>query len=486
MSTSAEGLQQYLNKLATYCNKWKLQVNLKKTKVILFNRQGSLIRKHSFLFKSNDIEVTKQYKYLGFMSNNIEVTKQYKYLGFISNNIEVTKQYKYLGFKSNNIEVTKQYKYLGFMSNNIEVTKQYKYLGFMSNNIEVTKQYKYLGFMSNNIEVTKQHKYLGFMSNNIEVTKQHKYLGFIFSYSGSTIARVTNLINKARKAWFSIKYYLSSSKNKNTNTYLTLFDTQIKPIILYACEAWADSIKGNIDDVTILTKNKLEIFQISIFKQILGVSRKTINLAILLDLGRYPISTYMHYQAIKYFSRLSSINSERLLYEAYNLEKQKLQTGETVILNYITNVLNKIGMSNVCIDQIEHDRNNLLEKPVIAKSILIRFNDVFSQTALAHIQNTNKLTFLKSLKEVYKSEKYLKCNNFGNRRAITKLRTSNHTLTIEAGRWTNIERENRLCKMRFIFFSSGQSIRLNVKRLLKQSKLKQTLTCLTTKLKLKT
>ena len=220
MSTSAEGLQQCLNKLATYCNKWKLQVNLKKTKVILFNRQGSLIKNHNFLFKSN----------------------------------------------------------------------------------------------------------------NIEVTKQYKYLGFIFSCSGSTIAVVTNLINQARKAWFSIKYYLSSSKNKNTNTYLTLFDTQIKPIILYACEAWADSIKGNIDDVTILTKNKLEIFQISIFKQILGVSRKTTNLAILLDLGRYPISTYMHYQAIKYFSRLSSINSERLLYEAYNLEKQKLQTVETVFL----------------------------------------------------------------------------------------------------------------------------------------------------------
>ena len=332
MSTSAEGLQQCPNKLATYCNKWKLQVNLKK-KVILFNRQGSLITKQSFLFKSN----------------------------------------------------------------------------------------------------------------NIEVTKQCKYLGFIFSCSGSTIAGITNLINQARKAWFSIKYYLSSSKNKNTNTYLTLFDTQIKPIILYACEAWADSIKGNIDDVTILTKNKLEIFQISIFKQIFGVSRKTTNLAIQLDLGRYPISTYMHYQAIKYFSRLSSINSERLLYEAYNLEKQ-LQTGETVFFNYITNVLNKIGMSNVWIDQIEHDRNNLLEKPVIAKSMLIRFNDVFSQTALAHIQNTNKLTFLKSLKEVYKSEKYLKINNFGNRRAITKLQTSNHTLDIEAGRWTNIERENRLCK----------------------------------------
>ena len=67
MSTSAEGLQDCLNKLATYCNKWKLQVNLKKTKIILINRHGSLIKNHSFLFMSNNIEVTKQYKYLGFI-----------------------------------------------------------------------------------------------------------------------------------------------------------------------------------------------------------------------------------------------------------------------------------------------------------------------------------------------------------------------------------------------------------------------------------
>ena len=93
-------------------------------------------------------------------------------------------------------------------------------------------------------------------------------------------------------------------------------------------------MKANIDDVTLLTRNKLEIFQISIFKQIFGVSRKTTNLAILLELGRYPISTYMHYQAIKCFSRLSSVNSERLLHEAYNLEKEKMQIGETGFYNF--------------------------------------------------------------------------------------------------------------------------------------------------------
>ena len=103
-------------------------------------------------------------------------------------------------------------------------------------------------------------------------------------------------------------------------------------------------------------------------------------------------------------------------------------------------------MSNVWMDQIEHDRNNISEKPIITKAILIRFKDVLSQTVLAHIENTNKLTFLKSLNEVYKSEKCVHIKNFGNRRAITKLRTCNHNLAVESGRSSNIERENRQCK----------------------------------------
>ena len=78
-----------------------------------------------------------------------------------------------------------------------------------------------------------------------------------------------------------------------------------------------------------------------------------------------------------------------------------MQIGETGFCNYVTNVLEKNGMLNVWRGQIEPDRNNILEKPVITMAILIRFNDVFSQTALARrIQNTNKLSFLKRLKGV--------------------------------------------------------------------------------------
>ena len=75
MSTSENGLQHCLDELDLYCDKWKLQINIKKTKIVLFNRQGSLIKKHKFQFKPNDIEIVREYKYLGFMFNNARNNK---------------------------------------------------------------------------------------------------------------------------------------------------------------------------------------------------------------------------------------------------------------------------------------------------------------------------------------------------------------------------------------------------------------------------
>ena len=53
----------------------------------------------------------------------------------------------------------------------------------------------------------------------------------------------------------------------------------------------------------------------------------------------------MNYQTIKCFASLSSIKDDRLLHEAYNWEKEKIQTGEKGFISYMTNTLNKIGMT---------------------------------------------------------------------------------------------------------------------------------------------
>ena len=192
MSTSPISLQKCITKLEEYCKKWKLEVNLKKTKIVIFNKQGALIKKHKFFYKNHIIQNTTEYK----------------------------------------------------------------------------------------------------------------YLGFTFSCSGSDNKGINNLLNQAKSAWFSVQKLLSKSLNKNIKTYIHLFETQVKPIMLYACEAWTDSLKHekNINDM--LCKNNLEKFHISVLKRLLGVHKKTTNISILLETGAHPITLSAHIQSIKYFLRL--------------------------------------------------------------------------------------------------------------------------------------------------------------------------------------
>ena len=64
LSESASGLQHSLNNLDSYAKKWCLDINTKKTKVLVFQRFG---RKPevNFKFGSNKVETAKTYTYLG-------------------------------------------------------------------------------------------------------------------------------------------------------------------------------------------------------------------------------------------------------------------------------------------------------------------------------------------------------------------------------------------------------------------------------------
>ena len=67
-----EGLQQKINRLRDYCLKWKLRINIKKTKVlvVVFNQkgfQGGL----NFYLNDHKLENANEYKYLGItLSSN--------------------------------------------------------------------------------------------------------------------------------------------------------------------------------------------------------------------------------------------------------------------------------------------------------------------------------------------------------------------------------------------------------------------------------
>lgn len=67
VSTSSEGLQRALDKLSCYCKKWGLTVNLAKTKVLIFNKGGKLLKRFKFSFSGTPVECVDRYCYLGII-----------------------------------------------------------------------------------------------------------------------------------------------------------------------------------------------------------------------------------------------------------------------------------------------------------------------------------------------------------------------------------------------------------------------------------
>ena len=67
LSNTAEGLQNALNKLGNFCETWNLKINISKTKVIVFNKSGKLLKGFSFTYMQMAIEIVQEYKYLGII-----------------------------------------------------------------------------------------------------------------------------------------------------------------------------------------------------------------------------------------------------------------------------------------------------------------------------------------------------------------------------------------------------------------------------------
>ena len=60
-SEIAEGLQVGLDILEKYCDRWKLTVTTKKTKVMVFRKGGILLQNLKFYYKTNELEIVRSF-----------------------------------------------------------------------------------------------------------------------------------------------------------------------------------------------------------------------------------------------------------------------------------------------------------------------------------------------------------------------------------------------------------------------------------------
>ena len=64
LSQSYEGIQSLLERFKSFCDTWNLKVNVDKTKIMISNKSGKILKRFSFRYENQNIEITNEYKYL--------------------------------------------------------------------------------------------------------------------------------------------------------------------------------------------------------------------------------------------------------------------------------------------------------------------------------------------------------------------------------------------------------------------------------------
>ena len=67
LAENEQDLQSMLNCVHSWCDKWRMAVNLDKTNVMHFRNKRKQITKYCFTYGNSQMEIVNRYKYLGML-----------------------------------------------------------------------------------------------------------------------------------------------------------------------------------------------------------------------------------------------------------------------------------------------------------------------------------------------------------------------------------------------------------------------------------
>ena len=273
-----------------------------------------------------------------------------------------------------------------------------------------------------------------FEENALEDVSDMMYLGFLVRCNGSINAGLKNLGERALKAFYKIKESIGYSFYRNAHVAFKIFDSIIKPILLYASDFWGLyklSVKG---------RSPCDIIHIKFCKWFLGVSKHTTTQGVLYELGRYPISFEAQTRHIDNWIRIIGVKicNPLLLQSCLHAVNEGLPFS-----NNLTEYLTQIDLPFL----IEHC-DKIKPKSKVTRNIRNYLKKDFI-IKLDHTMSSikSKVSLLKVIKPNIGMAPYISISNFASRKIIAKFRLSDHPLEIERGRYMKIPRSKRLCKI---------------------------------------
>ena len=266
-------------------------------------------------------------------------------------------------------------------------------------------------------------------NEKIENVRSYKYLGLIFTPSGEIKSALDDLRSRALKAYMGMRQKLAEVFSRHIEETTKIFDTLIKPILLYSSDFWGC--------LKLPVNNPIENLHMMFCKHLLGVHKSSTNDGVLLEIGRLPLVFDAQKAAVKNWERIHNSRANYLCKISYI----GAQTYSLNWLNLIKASIAQNGLGNYFINQTVPPNKSLY------KIYYNRLKDAFIQRAFATITQPNsKLRTYSLIKEKIGIEGYLiSVRNTKQRISLSKFRLSNHKLMIEVGRHQKLQKNERLC-----------------------------------------
>ena len=264
-----------------------------------------------------------------------------------------------------------------------------------------------------------------FGNQKVEMTREYKYLGFLMTPSFNIQRALADLRDRGLKAYYALKNNLGKLFRANIGITLHLFNSCIKPILLYASDFWGC--------LKLPKPNPIETMYLKFCKDVLGVQIRTINTGALMELGQIPLCIYGKKNCIKNWNRIC-----------------RKGNANDLLVNSCQNDLENDWKFSVTeyISSLDLTFPNIPDPDEQAPSVQIynRERGIFQEALFEDLQNSSKLKTLSILKDDLACKNYLlSVSNIANRTALTKFRLSNHNLMIEKGRYENMQLCDRSC-----------------------------------------
>ena len=219
---------------------------------------------------------------------------------------------------------------------------------------------------------------------------------------------------------------------------LKLFQTLILPILLYNTENWniiSDTFLNKLNKDNFFSwilNSKTDTTHRKLLKNILGVTKTCPDVAVYGETGEFPLSLKGLRITLNFWYRVTNLPES-------TLAKKALLENISIRSNWIKTIEKLIGILDLS-DKIENPKKfNICTKNALENGFTEHWKNSLNDPG------NSRLQFYRKLKNHFETKKYLECTNFHQRRSLTKLKCSDHTLEIEKGRHRKIPRKDRKC-----------------------------------------